>query len=295
MPNALIAAASYLLFALLVFAGLPLMALLYVLTWPFDGNRRAVGRTFRILGGTISRIYPGWRMKVLPLPKLEKGRPYVVVANHESTLDILLLSRLPWEMKWMAKRSLFEVPWLGWMMKLAGDIPVDRKDPHAGRRALEKARAYLSRGMNVMIFPEGTRSRDGRVLPFKAGAFRLAIETGATLLPVAVHGTASGMPVGTPWVRPTRAAAKVLEPVSTEGMTLEDLPALTELIRGRIQAARDELAGNLSPAEGMRSHTPAPSQSQCPSPRPPEDAGPAPLVMPDAVPDVAAPLQGKAV
>ncbi len=140
-------------------------------------------------------------------------------------------------MKWVAKEELFRVPWIGWMFRLSGDIPVRRGDAESGRDVLARARWYLDRGMSVMMFPEGTRSRDGRMLPFKSGAFRLAIEAGVPVLPVAVHGTAGGMPKGSPWVRPTRAWARILEPVETAGMTEADVPRLRDLARARIADA----------------------------------------------------------
>ncbi len=159
------------------------------------------------------------------------------MANHQSLLDILLLSKVPHEMKWIAKESLFKVPWVGWMFRISGDIPVLRGNSESGGEALAKARRYLARGMSVMIFPEGTRSASAKLLPFKSGAFRLAIEAGVPVLPIAVHGTASGMPKGNPWVRPCRAYARILEPVQTDGLRIEDTGMLKGEVRKRIAAA----------------------------------------------------------
>ncbi len=244
MRNSLVAACAYVIFALVLLFTVPVMALLRLLTWPFDRQRRVVGRTLRFAAELISRSYPGWKMRLQDVPKPPRGA-FVAVANHESILDVFLVSRAPWEMKWMAKQSLFRVPWLGMLFKLAGDIPVDRADRQSGGRALLRAREYLLGGMPVMLFPEGTRSRDpeGRLLPFKPGAFKLALETGVPILPIAVYGAAGGMPVNSPWVRPTVATARFLPMVPVEGLTEEDLPALVERIRAQIQAARDELAG----------------------------------------------------
>jgi 1-acyl-sn-glycerol-3-phosphate acyltransferase len=160
----------------------------------------------------------------------------VVVANHQSLLDIVMLSRMPREMKWVAKEELFRIPWAGWMMRLAGDIPIRRGDAESGGEALARAREYLARGMSVMIFPEGTRSAKGTLLPFKSGAFRLAIDAGVPVLPIAVHGTAHGMPKGGPWVRPCRAFARILAPVPTAGRAVEDAGKLKEEVRRMIAA-----------------------------------------------------------
>ncbi len=259
MRNKLVAAAAYVVFALVLIFAVPVMALVRLVTLPFDPQRRIVGRTLRFVAELISRSYPGWRMRLQDVPRVEKGKAFVAVANHESILDVFLVSRAPWEMKWMAKESLFRVPWLGLLFKLAGDIPVDRKDRQSGGRALLRARDYLQGGMPVMLFPEGTRSRDpeGRLLPFKSGAFKLALETGSPILPIAVYGAAGGMPVNSPWIRPTKATARFLPMISVEGLTEADLPELVERVRAQIQAARDELAGVTRSAEAESLQQPA--------------------------------------
>lgn len=247
MWNALLASVSYVGFGLVALLYLPLMALLRLVTAPFDKTRRIPGRGLRIAAVVGSRCYPRWRMEVRDAPAIAPGTPYVVVANHESTLDILLLSRLPWEMKWIAKAAVFKIPLLGYLFRMAGDIPVHREDKNSGAGALKKAREYVDQGMPVMVFPEGTRSRDGKLLPFKAGAFKLAIEAGVPILPVAVYGTARGMPVGDPWIRPTRAAARVLPPISVKGLTEADVGPLMERVRTLLQDARDQLERELRP------------------------------------------------
>jgi 1-acyl-sn-glycerol-3-phosphate acyltransferase len=219
---------------LILAVALPVQALLLAATLPFDRNRTVPGRFIRLVAVAVSRTFPPWRLRVVGA---WPGRgPYVVVSNHQSMLDVLLLSRLPREMKWVAKESLFRVPWVGWMFTLAGDIPVRRGDARSGSTALRKARDYLEHGMNVMIFPEGTRSAGGALGPFKSGAFRLALEAGVPVLPVAVSGTAGGLPRGSRGSRPCRGTARVLEPVAA-GPGLEDPLALRDEVRRRIAAA----------------------------------------------------------
>lgn len=232
----LLAAIGYPVAMLIIFLALPVQAVLLALTAPFDRNRAVAGRFLRFVGVAISKTFPPWRLRVVgPWPE-GKG-PYVVVSNHQSILDILLLSHLPREMKWVAKESLFRVPWVGIMLRMSGDIPVRRGDAESGGEALGRARAYLARGMNVMIFPEGTRSATRTLLPFKSGAFRLAIEAGVPVLPIAVNGTGEGMPKGGPWVNPCRAVAKILEPVPVAGLRPEDAVKLRDEVRARIAAA----------------------------------------------------------
>lgn len=238
--HVLLAIVGYPIAAALFLLALPVQAALLVLTWPFDRNRAVAGRFLRLVGVAISLTFPPWRLRVQGRWPAKDG-PYVVVANHQSMLDILLLSRLPHEMKWVAKASLWRVPWAGWMLRMSGDIPVRRGDVESGGEALSRARAYLGRGMSVMIFPEGTRSTTGRLLPFKSGAFRLAADAGVPVLPVAVCGTAAGLPKGGPWVRPCRAVARILDPISAVGTSSSDAARLAEAVRDRIAAAVEDL------------------------------------------------------
>jgi 1-acyl-sn-glycerol-3-phosphate acyltransferase len=144
-------------------------------------------------------------------------------------------------MKWLAKASLFSVPFAGWGMWLAGDIPVRRGDVTSGREALERCARWLERGVPVVIFPEGTRSGTGELLPFKDGAFRLAIESGADVLPIAVAGTRRALPKHSWRFSRARARVAIGRPLSTEGMTAADIPRLKAAAREQIQALRSEL------------------------------------------------------
>ena len=115
-------------------------------------------------------------------------RPYVVVSNHESFVDILLISHLPTEMKWMSKVEMLRIPLVGWMMRLARDIPLTRSDSGSRSAALVASRERLDSKVSVMIFPEGTRSKTGELRDFHAGAFKLAIDAQVPILPLAVLG-----------------------------------------------------------------------------------------------------------
>jgi 1-acyl-sn-glycerol-3-phosphate acyltransferase len=239
MPQVALAILAYVFSALVLFVWLPLTALLFVLTAPFDPNRALVGRFVRLSGALISRSFPPWRLRIEG--QVPKGRAFVVVSNHQSFLDVFMLCNVPREMKWMAKESLHKTPWTGWMMRMAGDIALRRGDVSSASGALAKARAYLLRGMSVFVFAEGTRSKDGTLLPFKSGAFRLAIEAGAPVLPVVIEGTAGGMPKGSPWVRPTKAVARILEPIEVAGLGIPDVQRLRDEVRGRIEQELQKL------------------------------------------------------
>jgi 1-acyl-sn-glycerol-3-phosphate acyltransferase len=235
-----LAAVSYVISVLIIVLGLPVLALLVLVTVPFDRTRRIPGLFLRRLGSIPTYVFPFWHIRI------EGEQPstgaYVCVSNHQSFLDIFGMARQRREMKWIAKEEIFKMPLFGHYFRLSGDIPVNRGDRESGGAALTKARWYLDHGMPVMIFPEGTRSRDGKLGAFKPGAFRLAIEAQVPILPVAVTGSAYGMPKGSPWIRPTLVLVRVLEPIETKGMSGADVVRLMTTTRERIAAAEAELA-----------------------------------------------------
>lgn len=221
---------------------LPMMAILWLITAPFDPPRYWTGYLFRKLPAVHLRLNPLWTFTISgPLPE-DPRRPYVFVANHESLVDILLISGLPWEMKWLAKAELFRVPVVGWLLRLAKDIPVDRRSRGSASNALQQCALRLSQHVSVMIFPEGTRATgEGDLLPFRDGAFRLAIESGVSIVPLAVHGAAPALRSHDWRFGRSTAQLRVLEPVSTSGMTLADVPDLKDLVRSRIVDALREM------------------------------------------------------
>jgi len=219
---------------LLILLWLPLLAI--VRLFDRDPVRYRTGRWFRRLGAAVTRVIPSWRLQIENADIVRNPRnPYVVVANHQSMADIPLISRLPWEMKWIGKEELFKLPILGWMMQMAGDIPVRRGDKESGEQALREAQKVLQQKCSVMFFPEGTRSRNGQVLPFKKGAFKVAIEAQVPILPIVLDGSTDCLPKsGWKFGAPGDIRLKVLPPVSTTGLTLADEPALRERVRQQI-------------------------------------------------------------
>lgn len=219
---------------------MPLMALVRLITLS-DPGRYAVGYLFRRIGPVMATLNPLWRFRTSGTPPADPRRPYVVVSNHESFADILLISHLPWEMKWLSKAELFKVPVLGWLMRLAGDIPVRRGEGRSAVEALQRCRAVLRNRVSVMVFPEGTRSTTADMLPFKDGAFRLAIDAGVPILPLAVSGTGTALPKHGWRFGRSVGEVRVLEPIETAGLTVRDVPALRDRVRARILEARDAL------------------------------------------------------
>ncbi|MGI9644365.1 MAG: lysophospholipid acyltransferase family protein, partial [Ilumatobacteraceae bacterium] len=208
---------------------------------PFDRGAYAAGYLFRKLTVVHAGVTPLWKFRTSGTLPDDMRRPYVVVSNHESFVDILLISHLPTEMKWMSKIEIMRIPLVGWMMKWAKDIPLDRSSATSGAIALAAARDRLDEHVSVMIFPEGTRSNSGELRKFKAGAGNLAIEAQVPVLPLAVYGTRDALRKNDWRLGNARAEVRVLDPVPTDGLTTADMPALRDQVRDTIVAARDEL------------------------------------------------------
>jgi 1-acyl-sn-glycerol-3-phosphate acyltransferase len=231
--RALIALVSYGLAAVVIFLTFPVALLLRVLTFPFDRHRMLVSWSLVWLGRVLIRVYPLWEVRVegsLPAPP----RTYVVVPNHQSLVDALAVACLPANLKWIGKRSAFQLPWLGWAFRLAGYVPVLRGERADGRRALATLRRYLAEGIPVGLFAEGSRSRDGLLMDFKAGPFKLAIEAGVPVIPVAISGAGRAMPADQPWIKPSRITVRILAPIETRGMSVDDVEQLRATVRQRL-------------------------------------------------------------
>lgn len=228
--------------AVIVIAWTPAVVLLYLATAWWDRRRWYVSRCFRLCARAAVAVNPLWTVRFHGTLPPDRGRPHVVVSNHVSLADVALIGSVPFEMKWISKGANFWIPLLGLMMWLAGDVYVTRDDRSSRSRAYERLKAWVERGSSVMLFPEGTRSRTGEMLPFRNGPFRLAVETGAPVLPLAVHGTRQAIEKGSLAFGRARAEVAILEPIPVDDLSMDDVEDLREEVRERILAARDGLA-----------------------------------------------------
>ena len=208
---------------------MPMMGL--VRLFDRDPARYRTGYLFRKLGHTMTKLIPNVEKQISYDPEL-KGmrRPVVVVSNHLSNGDIPLISNLPFEMKWVAKKALFKLPVVGWMMNWAGDIKVDRKASDRRKKTFVQAEYYLKNDCPVMFFPEGTRSRNGKLNRFTTGAFDLAVKHQIPVLPVVIDGTQDYLPKNT-WKfgKASTVKLEVLPFIHPEGLTGREL---TDKVRG---------------------------------------------------------------
>ncbi len=222
---------------LLVLIWLPILVIVRLFDW--DPVRYRTGKIFRKLGYFITKINPNWNIEIEGAALIDDRKPYVVVSNHLSNADIPLISNLPWEMKWIAKVELFNIPVLGWMMKMAGDIPVDRSSSNKRLGVFKQCSHYLDKNVSVIFFPEGTRSRSGKLNRFALGAFDLAIREQVELLPIVLDGTQECLPKKSWLFEPdVYVKMKVLDPVPTKDLLPEDSLKLMESVRSEI---RDQL------------------------------------------------------
>ena len=237
---------AWLVLIVVIIVWTPLVALTRLVTMPFDPAAYHAGFLFRKLAVAHQKLNPLWRFEVTGTAPDDPRHPYVVVANHESFVDILLISHLPFEMKWMSKSDFFRYPLLGWMMRFARDIRLERGDKKSGIAALQECRNRLDQNVSVMIFPEGTRSKSGELGEFKDGAFRIAIQEGAPILPLAVLGTRDAL-IKHDWrFGRSNAEVRILDPIPTEGLTKADVPALRDQTRDVIARTLDEMRAERS-------------------------------------------------
>lgn len=193
--------------------------------------RLRTGRMFRRLGRLLARVNP-WRLRLEGLHRAQRGRVYVVVSNHQSLADIPVVAHLRLDAKWLAKAELFRLPLVGWMLRMAGDIPVERADRRKSAQALLQCARSLRSGCSVVFFPEGTRSHDGEIHAFNDGPFQLALREGVSVLPVVVDGSGTALPRQTWLFGATQDIyLSVLEPVPVEGYGTTQTAAFREHVR----------------------------------------------------------------
>lgn len=228
-----------------MFRSLIFFCLLFVLTIFFSlsiifaalmipgGN--AAHRLARMWGRSLL-IISGVRVQVEGLEKIDPHQAYVFAANHQSQFDIfVLLAHLPIQFRWLAKKELFRIPIFGLAMKGAGYISIDRSNRKEAFRSIDLAAARIREGTSIVIFPEGTRSLDGRLKSFKKGGFHLAIKAKRPIVPVSISGTFSILPKKGFKLTPKNARLFIGEPVPTEDVTANERGWLISEIRRRIQ------------------------------------------------------------
>lgn len=216
----------------------PVAVVVWLLTVAFD-RRLVVLHQFTCFWGSLYTWFnPAWRVRVWGREKIARGTAYVMVANHQSLLDILVLFRLFAHYKWVSKIENFRLPCIGWNMSLNRYIPLRRGDRESIERMMALCEKALAEGSSIMMFPEGTRSHDGHLKAFKPGAFQIARHMQVPILPIVVDGTSQALPKRGYVLQGRHAiTVRVLDPIPYASFAGEPVPAVAERVRGVIAAA----------------------------------------------------------
>ena len=238
----MLSAVYYLFLIFLCTLFMVLSAVALVLCCPFDKGRRTVHELSRVLVRIFFFIPLRWRQTVVGLEHVDKRKQYVIVLNHNTVVDIPTLYYVPLNFRWVSKREVFKVPFFGQFLVLHGDICIDRgRAAEAMEQLLRKGKQWIARGASVAIFPEGTRSKDGEIHRFKAGAFTLAKEAGVEILPVVLDGTKTLIRRNLLFNWGNRITLRVLPPVSAERVASADVHELMDEVHDAMCGALAEI------------------------------------------------------
>ena len=224
---------------LTILVAFPIVGVIWLATVRTDPGRYRAGYAFRKVAVVAQTLNPLWRFTVSGTVPADPRRPYMVVANHESFVDILLIAHLPFEMKWLAKSDFFNFPLVGWMMRMAGDIRLVRSDRGSRGDALAAMRDRLAQRVSVMVFPEGTRSGSGELGEFRDGAFTVAQQAGVPVLPLAVIGTRDALLKHDWRFGSSHAEVRVLDPIPYDPD--RDVASLRDQARAAIARELEQL------------------------------------------------------
>ena len=196
------------------------------------------GDVVMVLARLWSRVVlgaAGVEVEVKGQTALDPKRPYVFMPNHASMVDIwAMFLAVPIQFRFIAKKQLGAIPLFGWAMRAGRFIFIDRQNPASARRSIDEAARRIGAGQSVVIFPEGTRTRDGKLGPFKKGGFHLAVDSGADIVPVAIRGAREIMPRGAALMRAGKVTLELAAPISTAGLGPQDREPLMNRVRGEI-------------------------------------------------------------
>ncbi len=219
----------------------PVAVLVWAGTLPFDRRRVVLHRFTCFWASLYTWLNPAWRVEVRGREKIRRDAAYVMVANHQSLLDILVLFRLFVHFKWVSKIENFRVPFIGWNMSLNRYIKLRRGSRESVASMMQACERTLAEGSSVMIFPEGTRSRDGRLQPFKPGAFSIAQRAQAAILPIVVEGTAQALPKRGFVLQGRHAIrVRVLDEIPYAAFAGRPVETVSDVVRERFVAALGE-------------------------------------------------------
>jgi 1-acyl-sn-glycerol-3-phosphate acyltransferase len=181
----------------------------WFLLYPFDRKRKICHKQCFWWSDAIIRLNPFWSLRVSGLENIDHNKTYVVIANHQSMADIVVLYKTRMQFKWVSKASLFNVPFIGWCLSLTEHIKLERGEFGSIKKVYRQAAEWLRRDMSVLFFPEGTRSETDQMNSFQNGAFKLAIKEKKPILPICIKGTRDAIPKGS-WIFKTKVTGRLI-------------------------------------------------------------------------------------
>ncbi|MFC1624638.1 lysophospholipid acyltransferase family protein [Candidatus Omnitrophota bacterium] len=215
-------------------------AILTIVLFPFDRQRKIIHSQCFWWTDAVFGFNPYWHIQVSGLENIDRHKTYVVVANHQSLADIAVIYKTRMQFKWVAKESLFKIPFIGWCLSLTKHIRLSRGKFGSIKKIYREAAHWLKSDVSVLFFPEGTRGRTGKMGEFQNGAFKLAIQEKKPILPIVIDGTREAIPKGS-WLFKTEVNGKlrVLPPVETKDLQPDDLAFLKEAVYKKMERLID--------------------------------------------------------
>ena len=209
---------------------------LAIILFPFDKKRKIIHAQSFWWADAIIGLNPYWNITVLGLENIEAQKTYVVVANHQSLADIIIMYKTRMQFRWVAKDSLFKIPFIGWCLSLGKHIRLTRGKYTSIKKSYRQAAAWLRKEVSVAFFPEGTRSHTDEMGKFQNGAFKLAIKEKKAILPIAISGTREAIPKGS-WVfkRKMSGTIEVLPPIETKDFLPGDFIQLRDIVHAKLK------------------------------------------------------------
>lgn len=217
--------------------------LIFVIAYPFDPKRKALHIFSGFWGLQYFWVNPLWRIRYLGKENVDKNKSYIIVCNHQSYLDICAMYKLPLVFKWVSKIEATKIPFIGWLLPMHGDILIKRGEGKSSRKMMNEAENWIKKGVSISIFPEGTRTSDGKIHRFKEGAFLLARINKLPILPVVMDGTFDMFPnKGLSIGGRTTLQIKVLPEVSAETVASMGVKELTAYLHDMMLAEHKKMA-----------------------------------------------------
>ena len=225
----------------------PLTFVIWLLTLPFDRNRAITHWILNWQSWILIWLMPIWKVRIEGRGKVVKGTAYVIISNHQSILDILLINCLRYRFKWISKIENMKVLILGWYLRMADYIIINRGNKESKEEMIEKSYQYLKHGTSIMMFPEGTRSVDREIGFFKRGAFQLAIGANKPILPILIDGSGGVLPKhGLIFSTGHKIRIKIFDPVPPESSNTDDSDILSLKFNTFMTKALEELRSGKS-------------------------------------------------